>query len=67
MKNSSRSYLTSQTHGVELIKKCVVCGATLLVAEGEAAKDRHAICGWTDAQFDAFLARSERFVLGGDE
>ncbi len=46
MKNTEAT-LTSQTHGVEIVKKCVVCGATLLVEQFESQKDRHEMCGWT--------------------
>jgi hypothetical protein len=50
MKNtdSTQTIGTIRSKGgkVELVKKCVVCSATLLVEKTEANKDRHEMCGW---------------------
>jgi hypothetical protein len=31
---------------VEYVKKCTICGATLIVQANELSKDRHDMCGW---------------------
>ena len=46
MNNTETPKLTSGNGTVELVKKCVVCKATLLVLKSEAKKDRHEMCGW---------------------
>lgn len=56
--------LTSKGGKVELVKKCVVCGATLLVEQFEPQKDRHEMCGWTFTE-ELRFEQTEREQIAG--
>lgn len=60
-KNAAAPTITSNGK-TELVKNCVVCGATLLVEAFEAQKDRHEMCGWTSTDELRFQAEERQQV-----